>query len=135
MSIISTPAAWPGVIGFIRESAGDWSAGAAVLVRDARIRLAQGALSAQDDDLGLVPLLHAHGRYRLSELITLVVDFEGAWSPQGRAFDIGLRAERDLTNGWYGHLGLRTLEGGADNSDVYTFAWINFATIGLGYRF
>lgn len=53
--------------------------------------------------------------------LTLVMDFEGAWSPQGRAFDIGLRVERDFAGGWYGHAGLRTLEGGADVSDVY--AW------------
>ena len=119
----------------LRGERWDWSAGAAVLVRDARIRLTQGTLTAKDDDLGLVPLLHAHGRYRLSDRTTLVADFEGAWAPQGRAFDIGLRVERDFNNGWYGHLGLRTLEGGADNKDVYAFAWVHFATLGLGYRF
>jgi len=113
----------------------EWGAGAAVLVRDARIRLTQGNLSAEDDDLGVVPLLHAHGRYRLSERTSLVMDFEGLWSPQGRAFDLAVRAERDFANGWYGHLGLRTLEGGADNDDVYTFAWVHFATLGFGYRF
>ncbi len=113
----------------------DWSAGAAVLVRDARIRLTQGALSAQDDDLGLVPLLHAHVRYRLAERTTLVLDFEGAWAPQGRAFDVGLRAEQAFSDRWYGHVGLRSLEGGADNSNVYAFAWVNFATLGVGYRF
>ena len=113
----------------------EWSAGAAVLVRDARIRLTQGQLSAKDDDLGLVPLLHAHGRYRLGERTTLVLDFEGLWAPQGRAFDVALRAEREFANGWYGHLGLRTLEGGADNDNVYTFAWVHFATAGVGYRF
>lgn len=120
---------------FHRGERWDWGAGAAVLVRDARIRLTQGNLSAEDDDLGFVPLLHAHGRYRLSDQTTLVMDFEGAWAPQGRAFDIGLRAERDFRNGWYGHFGVRTLEGGADNNDVYTFAWVHFAPIGLGYRF
>lgn len=113
----------------------EWAAGAAVLVRDARIRLTQGVVSAQDDDLGFVPLLHAHGRYRLTERTTLVLDFEGLWSPQGRAFDVNVRAERDFADGWYGHVGLRTLEGGADNDDVYTFAWVHFATLGFGYRF
>lgn len=120
---------------FHRGERWDWSAGAALLVRDARIRLTQGALSAQDDDLGFVPILHAHGRHRLSERTTLVLDFEGAWSPQGRAFDVALRAERDFTGGWYGHAGVRTLEGGADVSDVYAFAWVHFATLGFGYRF
>ncbi len=120
---------------FYRGASWDWSAGAAVLVRDARVRLSQGELSAQDDDLGFVPLLHAHGRNRLSDRSTLVMDFEGAWSPQGRAFDVALRVEHDFAGGWYGHAGLRTLEGGADNSDVYAFAWVHFATLGFGYRF
>ncbi len=120
---------------FHRGERWDWSAGAAVLVRDASIRLTQPGLSAVDDDLGVVPLLHAHGRHRFSERTTLVMDFEGAWSPQGRAFDIGLRVERDFAGGWYGHAGLRTLEGGADVSDVYAFAWLHFATLGFGYRF
>lgn len=120
---------------FHRGERWDWSAGAALLVRDARIRLTQGELSAQDDDLGFVPILHAHGRHRLSERTTLVLDFEGAWSPQGRAFDVALRAERDFTGGWYGHAGVRTLEGGADVSDVYAFAWVHFVTLGFGYRF
>lgn len=113
----------------------EWGAGAAVLVRDARIRLSQGNLVAEDDDLGVVPLLHAQGRYRFSDRTSLVMDFEGLWSPQGRAFDVALRAERDFANGWYGHVGLRTLEGGADNDDVYTFAWVHFLTLGFGYRY
>ena len=113
----------------------EWGAGAALLVRDARIRLTQGEVSAKDDDLGVVPLLHAHGRYRISKRTALVLDFEGLWSTQGRAFDLAVRAERDFADGWYGHIGLRTLEGGADNSNIYTFAWVHFATIGFGYRF
>jgi hypothetical protein len=97
MRNVSIPTAWPGVIGFIGESAGT---GRLELVRDARIRLTQGAPGAQEDDLGLVPLMHPHGRYRLSEYTTLVVDFDDAWSPQGRALDVGLRAERDYSDGW-----------------------------------
>jgi hypothetical protein len=30
---------------------------------------------------------------------------------------------------------LRTIEGGADNDDVYTFAWIQFVQIGLAAEF
>ncbi len=120
---------------FFRGERWDWSGGAAVLVRDARIRLTQGDLSAKDDDLGFVPLLHLHGRHRFTERTELVVDLEGAWAPQGRAIDLAVRVEHAFTPNWVGHVGVRTLEGGADNSNVFTFAWIHFATLGVGYRF
>jgi hypothetical protein len=32
-------------------------------------------------------------------------------------------------------VGFRTLEGGADNERVYSFAWLNYATVGAAYRF
>lgn len=120
---------------FYRGERWDWGAGAVVLVRDARIRLTQDGVSAQDDDLGVVPLLHLHGRYAMTERTTLVLDIEGAAASQGRAFDVALRAEHAFDSGWYVHGGYRTLEGGADVDDIYAFAWLHFATLGFGYRF
>lgn len=113
----------------------DLGLGAAVLVRDAKIALRQGNLQASDDDLGLVPLLHLYGAYHLSERTSLIVDVEGAAAPQGRAVDLSLKLQYELPSGWHVFGGYRTLEGGADNDSLYTFAWLHFATIGAGFRF
>jgi hypothetical protein len=109
--------------------------GMAGLVRDAEIKLEQGDKSQSKDDLGLVPLLHLYSAYRFRERTSLILDMEGAWSPMGRAVDASIRAQYDFDSGWYVAAGYRTLEGGADNDEVYTFAWLHYAQAIAGYRF
>ncbi len=120
---------------FHRSDQWDVGLGAALLVRDAEIALRQGNLQRSDDDLGLVPLLHLYGAYHLSDRTSLIADFEGAAAPQGRAVDLSLKLLHELPSGWHVFGGYRTLEGGADNDSLYTFAWLHFATIGVGRRF
>ena len=38
-------------------------------------------------------------------------------------------------SGGYLAAGYRTLEGGADNDSVYTFAWLHYALVEIGARF
>ncbi len=109
--------------------------GAAVLVRDADISLEQGDKRQSKDDLGLVPLLHLYGEYRLNDQASVILDVEGAWSPMGRAVDAALTAQHVFDSGWYVAAGYRMLEGGADNDEVYTFAWLHYAHATIGYRF
>ncbi len=116
---------------------GDWDLGlgAALLVRDAHIALRQDNVRAKKTDLGFVPLLHLYGAYHLTDRTSLVLDFEGAAAPQGRAADLAIQLRHELPTGWHVYGGYRTLEGGADNSSVYTFAWLHHAAVGVGYRF
>ena len=113
----------------------EWGVGAAAFIRDADITLEQGDKKQSKDDLGFVPLLHLYGAYRLNDQLSLILDAEGAWSPMGRAVDAALKAQYDFDSGWYAAAGYRTLEGGADNDDVYTFAWLHYALAAVGYRF
>ena len=112
-----------------------WGIGAAALVRDAEIALEQGGQRQSRDDLGLVPLLHLYGTYRIHARMALVLDIEGAWSPMGRAVDAALQAQYAFASGWHVMAGYRMLEGGADNDEVYTFAMLHHAMAGVGYRF
>jgi hypothetical protein len=118
-----------------RSEQWDWGLGATLLVRDAKTALQQGAVQRAKNDVGVVPLLHLYGAWHLTERTSLVADFEGAAAPQGRAVDLALSLEHTLPSGWRLFAGYRTLEGGADNDSVYTFAWLHFAVLGLGYRF
>ncbi len=120
---------------FQGDSLWSWGLGAAVLVRDADITLEQGDRKQSRDDLGLVPLLHVYAAYRFSDRASVHLDVEGAWSPVGRAFDAALKAQYDFDSGWYVAAGYRTLEGGADNDSVYTFAWLHHALAEIGCRF
>lgn len=120
---------------FHRSDKWDLGVGGALLVRDAEIALRQGTLQRTDDDLGVVPLLHAYAAYHLTDSTSVILDFEGAAAPQGRAVDLALKLQHELPSGWHVFGGYRTLEGGADNDSLYTFAWLHFATVGAGFRF
>lgn len=112
-----------------------WGLGGAALVRDAEIMLEQGDKRQSKKDLGVVPLLHLYGKYRLNDQTCIILDAEGAWSPMGRAFDAALSVQYDFDSGWYVEAGYRTIEGGADNDEVYTFSWLHHAMVTVGYRF
>ena len=112
-----------------------WGVGPAALVRDAEIALEQGETRRSRKDLGLVPLIHLYGEYRFNEQVSAILDLEGAWAPMGRAVDAAIMARYEFDSGWYVAPGYRTLEGGADNDDVYTFAWLHYAQFSVGYRF
>jgi len=112
-----------------------WGIGAAALVRDAEIALQQGGKKQARDDLGVVPLLHLYGAYRFTDQLSLILDAEGAASRPGRAIDAAFKARYEFDSHWYASAGYRTLEGGADNDDVYTFSWLHYLLAEIGYRF
>lgn len=112
-----------------------WRIGVTAKIRDAEITLKQTGKFASDSNTGIVPLLNLYGEYQPADRWNFIIDFDGLASPQGRALDLGLIARYDLTRQWYLGGGYRMLEGGADNSDVYNFAWFNYLLLSAGYRF
>jgi hypothetical protein len=112
-----------------------WWGGATVKVRDANIRLRQSATVSGYSNTGVVPLLSLVGYRRLNERWTLVLDADGLWAPQGRAFDVAVKARYAVNDRLAVGLGYRTLEGGADNDKVYTFAWQHYALAELHWKF
>lgn len=113
---------------------GEWRYGVTLKVRDADISLSQGNLKRNEYNLGVVPLFYVGGERRLSDRLTAHLDFDGSAAPQGRAFDIGaflsyrVSSQADLL------VGARTLEGGANVSEVYNFARLNYLSAGLLWR-
>ena len=112
-----------------------WRVGGTLKVRDARIALRQGSTSASSYNLGIVPLVYLSGERRLSERWKLLLDADGLAAPQGRAFDVGLFLAHTLSPKTDLTVGLRTLEGGADNERVYNFARLDYLSAGLIQRF
>jgi hypothetical protein len=109
-----------------------WALGFTGKIRDAEVRLTQGSVTESKKNVGFVPLLHLQGLRELGSLWFLRIDFDGLAAPQGRAFDLGLFVERQISESQiFVFGGYRTVEGGADNKEVYNFAWFNTGTIGL----
>jgi hypothetical protein len=112
-----------------------WSGGATLNIRDAEIRLQQGALTRVEKNTGVVPLLALEGQWRFAPGWTGLLDFEGLAAPQGRAIDAALKLGYDVTPNITIAGGYRILDGGADNDDLYTFARFDSAVLGLTWRF
>jgi hypothetical protein len=103
-------------------------------VRDAVIALEQGPTSSRKDDLGFVPLLHLAGDWWIAPRWRLALDADALAGGPGRAVDAALHVAYDPGGRWFARAGYRTVEGGADVTDVYTFAWLHYATASVGWR-
>jgi hypothetical protein len=112
-----------------------WRVGATAFVRDARVALSQAGVQAEDTDVGVVPLGHLNGEARVGDRWTLVLDLDVTAAPQGRAIDFGSRLRYALTDRLAVGVGYRTIEGGADVTRVYNFAWLNAAVATVALRF
>jgi hypothetical protein len=114
---------WTGWIGFTAK------------IRDAEVRLEQGATVGKDTDVGFVPLLHLAADWRFSDGWRLSFDGDGLAGGPGRAFDASLKLVRDFDDRWSMAGGYRTVEGGADVDAVYNFAWLHYAVLSVTRRF
>jgi hypothetical protein len=112
-----------------------WSGGGTLNIRDAEIRLQQGALTRVKKNTGVVPLLALEGEWRFAPGWYGLLDFEGLAAPQGRAIDAALKLGYDVTPNITVAGGYRILDGGADNDELYTFARFDSAVLGLTWRF
>jgi hypothetical protein len=112
-----------------------WHVGFTGFVRDARIALTQTGTAAEDTDVGFVPLGHIGAEAHLADRWSVVVELDGAAAPQGRAFDLSATLNYQPTPRWTVGAGYRTIEGGADVEEVFTFAWLNAAIVRVGVRF
>jgi|3_EtaG_2_1085321.scaffolds.fasta_scaffold32449_2 opacity protein-like surface antigen len=121
---------------FIDTEKWNLSAGATVLVRDARIALSENGIEDETTDLGVVPLLSFDGRYKYSENLEFLLKGDALVGPQGRAEDVLLGLQYKFkADGLSARAGYRIIDGGANVSQVYNFALIHFASVGLQYKF
>lgn len=112
-----------------------WRVGFTGFVRDAKVALTQGDRTAEDTDVGFVPLGHVSADARLAERWGVGLELDGSAAPQGRAIDFAVTLEYRPTPRWRVFGGYRTVEGGADVDAVYAFAWLNAVVTGFGVRF
>lgn len=112
-----------------------WKLGLTAKIRDARVQLVQGELSAKKDNVGFVPLLHLEARRSLGESWFLDLDLDALAGGPGRAIDGALKLGFTPTPNWRIAAGYRTVEGGADVDAVYNFAWLNYAVGSIALAF
>jgi hypothetical protein len=104
-------------------------------IRDAAVGLSSSSGGAEKTNTGVVPLVHFRLRAALSPRVAALLEADAAAAPQGRAEDVLLALDYSLGRAMSLRLGYRLLEGGADNDQVYTFTWLNYAVVGFVARF
>jgi hypothetical protein len=120
----------------LRSARIDLDLGVTAKLRDAEIRLEGADTAVTKTDTGFVPLLSFGLRWKRWEHLTLIVDGDALASPggQGRAEDIFIGMRWQTSRRTALSAGYRMLEGGADVDEVYNFALIHYAALGLYIR-
>ena len=104
-------------------------------IRDAEIALNREGLAASKKNLGFVPIINFRLNWKLNDKIAVLFEGDALAAPQGRAEDVQLAVTYKFSDQFMFRLGYRILEGGADNGEVYNFALIHYASVGLTYTF
>jgi hypothetical protein len=118
---------------FVRDEGVDLAAGVTGKIRDAETSL-YGADARRKTNTGFVPLLNLHAAWRPGQgRLGVVFDADALVGPQGRAEDVLVALTWALRDDLELRAGYRTLEGGADNDEVYSFAWLHYAVAGLAF--
>ncbi len=112
-----------------------WQLGFTAKIRDARVQLAQDGVVSTKDNVGFVPLLHVDGRHDFARGWYWSFDLDALAGGPGRAEDLALKLGRQLSPAVALELGYRTVEGGADVEEVYSFAWLHYVTAGFRASF
>jgi len=116
---------------FIWTEGLDVAAGFTAKIRDAETSL-YGAEARRKTNTGFVPLLNVHVAWQpRGGVLGVVLDADALAAPQGRAEDVLLAATWGFREGLELRAGYRMVEGGADNAEVYSFAWLHYFVAAL----
>jgi hypothetical protein len=109
--------------------------GATAKIRDALVELEQNGTTSRKTDVGFVPLLHLAGDLQFAPRWHLSLDADALAGGPGRAIDAALKIGYDLGEEWSLSAGYRTVEGGADVTEVYNFTWLHYAVLSVSRAF
>jgi len=100
-------------------------------IRDAETSL-YGIEARRKTNVGFVPLLNLHVAWRpRAGAFGVLFDADALAAPQGRAEDVLVAVTWRARDDMELRVGYRTVEGGADNDQVYSFAWFHYLVVGL----
>lgn len=120
---------------FVRRPTLRAGAGITGKIRDAAIRLQNGALVSEKTNTGFVPLIAFLFDWSFAEPLGLRIEGDALAAPQGRAEDVLFSLRARASRGATCYAGYRILEGGADNDEVYNFALVHYAVAGVRLAF
>jgi hypothetical protein len=109
--------------------------GATLKIRDARIKIDDGTQISDKTNIGAVPLFYVQTNFNFAEKWNLLCGGDMLVAPQGRAEDIFTGISYSVSPKIKLKTGYRFVEGGADNYEVYNFAFIHYFVLGAIIEF
>jgi hypothetical protein len=109
--------------------------GPTVKIRHAHIGISGTGTSAIKKDLGGVPLVHLYLHWKPVNKFGVLLQADALAAPQGRAEDAMVAITYNVKPNITLRTGYRLLEGGADNSVVYTFSMFHYGLLGIEVLF
>jgi len=103
-------------------------------VRDAEVSLTGGGLESKKKNTGPVPLVNFLFEWRGAGRMGVLLEGDALAAPQGRAEDVLAAVSCRAAENVELRAGYRILEGGADNDEVYSFALVHYAVVGVTIR-
>lgn len=111
----------------------EFGLGLTAKIRDARISLSSIGHLDEKTNIGFVPIINFRLLWKVDDRFGLLIDGDALAAPQGRAEDIFIAATYKLSNNFGIRAGYRILEGGSDGNQVYGFALLHYASVGVTY--
>jgi len=115
----------------VRKPGFEFGLGFTAKIRDAKVSLTSANDYSEKTNVGFVPIINFRLAWLAGDNLSFLFEGDALAAPQGRAEDILLAMQYRLSDNIKLKAGYRLLEGGADNDEVYNFALVNYATIGM----
>ncbi|WP_266364051.1 porin family protein [Tellurirhabdus rosea] len=116
---------------FVRSERVRLAAGLTAFARDGDVRVESATQQQGNRGLGVLPLLNIYASWKPVNALQVIVEGDGLGSPNGRAIDLFGGVAVQVTDWLAIKGGYRVVEGKADNEEVFTRAWFNFASGGV----
>ncbi|MBV5312817.1 MAG: hypothetical protein JZU47_05940 [Prolixibacteraceae bacterium] len=116
---------------FMKKNRFEFGLGFTAKIRDAKVALTSPELVSAKTNVGFVPIINFRLLWKIDDQFGLLLDGDALAAPQGRAEDILIAVTCKFSKNLGIRAGYRILEGGADNDEVYNFALIHYASVGL----
>jgi len=104
-------------------------------IRDAAVSLEGDNKKSEKKNVGFVPLIHFRVEWRFNKKLSMLMSGDALGASQGRAEDILLAFQFRLNENIDLKVGYRILEGGANVTEVYSFALFHYLVFGATFRF
>ncbi len=120
---------------FLRKEKVEAGIGFTAKIRDAEISVRGNGIESEKKNVGFVPIIHFRFLWMFIDKFAFLMDGDALAAPQGRAEDVLAALTVKVSDRIDCKIGYRILEGGADNDEVYNFALIHYASLGVSLHF